>query len=251
MPRRSTHTPSHPTRSGVRFVLNLFALLLVLGPALGAAKPEAGKASKPVPGLYAATFGRSGADYLYVQYWSKGTLFRSETVVAGHPIVTIVNGSAYYMYDTLTKLGYVVTRSAHTQAMDAKRQRPFANDLDILKEDGGELIRSEALNGVPVDVYRVTNDQGRRTLWVTRDERVLPLRLERFDRRTGAISRLDWLDWLPGLSIANNFFDPDASIELRRFDSYEDFLIALRKGPVAPAPPLFVDLVHTAEEKGR
>ena len=225
----------------------LLCIGLVLGAAAAAsaAKPKQSEPSKTPSGIYTTTFGRSGADYLIVQYWSKGALFRSETIVAGHPLITIVNGAHYYMYDTLTRQGYVVKRSAATQAADTRRERPFANDLDDLLEDGGELIRSEEIQGVQANVYRVTDRLGRRTLWVTKDERQLPLRLERFERQSGISSKLSWMDWLPGLHIPDSFFEPDASIELRRFESYEAFLAQLRQEPVPPAPPLYNYLIHT------
>ena len=226
-------------------------LALISAESVVAAKPDPLESPKALPGIYAATFGRSGADFLIVQYWSKGRLFRSETIVAGHPLVTIVNGAHYYMYDTLTRKGYVVTRSAGTQAADAKRGRPFANDLDNLLEDGGELVRSEDLKGVPTDVYRVTDRFGKRTLWVTRDALKLPLRLERFNRQSGASSRLNWMDWLPGLVIPDSFFEPDARIELQRFESYEAFVAQLREGPVPPAPPLYNYLIHLQEAPER
>jgi hypothetical protein len=53
------------------------------------------------------------------------------------------------------------------------------------------------------------------------------------------LRRLDWIDWLPGLNMPDDFFAPDAAVEFRRFDSYDAFLSTLREGPVPPAPPLY------------
>jgi len=48
--------------------------------------------------------------------WAKGTKLRAETVVNGHPVITIVNGNTYYMIDGLNGAGWAVQR--HPAALD-------------------------------------------------------------------------------------------------------------------------------------
>lgn len=234
-------------------VLVLVAFLAV--PALAArraegAEPKAGSGDKPVVGFHAITLGRAGYEVVMVQYWSKGPLFRSETIVAGHPIVTLVRGDEYYTWDALTGEGYVVKRTKAAIAADARRKRPFGMELEELLDEGGERIRSETLNGVRVDVYRVTDDDGRRTLWVDAGGLDLPIRLETYDRESGRTGHLDWISWVPGLVIPDAYFDPPKGLSLTRFDSYEDYLARLARGPTPPTPPLFHYLLHerTADE---
>ncbi len=191
------------------------------------------------PGFYSITVGRSARDMIVVHYWSKGTLFRSETIVSGHPIITLVNGDFYYTWDDLNKSGYVVRRSREAILLDRSRIRPFGMELEDLIADGGEKIRSEEINGIQADVYRVTDRGGRRTVWVTPDELSLPLRLETYERSSGRTSHLDWVNWIPGLIAPDRFFVPPPDLDLRRFESYQDYLLTLQKEPVLPVPPLF------------
>lgn len=196
---------------------------------------------------YATSFGQSDSGYVVVQYWSKGARFRSEAIIAGHPITTIVNGDWYYTLDGLSGVGMAIRRSPVAIAKDAGRLRPFATEYDDMLAHGGERIRSEKMNGGDVDVYQLTDDKGRRTLWATQDENRLPVRVESFERRSGRTGRLDYVSWVPNIRIADSFFEPPSNIEIQRFESYSDYLDALRKGPVPPAPPLFGYLLHVKE----
>jgi hypothetical protein len=198
-------------------------------------------------GFFATTMGQSGFEVVLVHYWSKGTRFRSETVVAGHPIVTLVRGDEYYTWDALTREGYVVRRTASAIAADARRPRPFGTELNELVAEGGEKIRSETLNGVRVDVYRVTDEDGRRTLWVDAERLDLPIRLETYDRASGRTGRLDWLNWIPGLVMPDTFFEPPEGLNLRRYESYEAYIEQLGRAPTPPTPPLFHYLLHERE----
>ncbi|MAJ58561.1 MAG: hypothetical protein CBC48_00675 [bacterium TMED88] len=212
--------------------------------------PPASKLELPegaVHGLYATTVGRSQSEFILVHYWSSGARFRSETIISGHPIVTLVNGKYYYTWDRLTGEGYRVGRSPQAIAADKGRLRPFGLELQEILEDGGEKIRSETLNGIPVDIYRVTDDAGKRTLWVDAGRMDLPVRLESYSRSSGRTGRLDWLNWNPNLIMAETFFNPPKGLEITRFDSYEKFLERLMDGPVAPTPPLFLYLLHTPD----
>lgn len=200
--------------------------------------------SRPTIGFYATTVGRSAYEIVIVQYWSKGPMFRSETIVAGHPIITLVRGDEYYSWDELTGEGYVVKRTPEALAADGRRDRPFGTELEDLEAEGGELVRSETLNGVRVDVYRVTDDDGKRTLWVDAERLHLPVRLETYSRTSGRTGQLDWINWIPGLVIPDSFFEPPAGRTFRRFESYEEYLGALGNGPIPPTPPLFHYLLH-------
>jgi outer membrane lipoprotein-sorting protein len=202
---------------------------------------------RPDIGYYATTISHAENESLITQYWSKGALMRSEIIVAGHPIITLVNGDFYYTYDALTKVGYSVGRSAYTIRQDEKRKRPFANDLEEMRAGGGEKVRTEKLHGVPVDVYRLTDDEGRKTLWITTDGLELPIHLEKYSRATKRTGQLDWINWLPGLVISDAFFVPPADVEFTHFADYETYIDRLRQGPIPPAPPLFHRLLHTRE----
>ncbi|MDG2051048.1 MAG: hypothetical protein P8M78_12885 [Myxococcota bacterium] len=214
----------------------------VVGP--GAPVPKLELPEGAVHGLYATTVGRSQSEFIIVHYWSSGARFRSETIISGHPIVTLVNGKDYYTWDRLTGEGYRVKRSSQVVAADETRLRPFGLELQEILEDGGEKIRSETLNGIPVDIYRVTDEAGKRTLWVDAGRMDLPVRLESYSRSTGRTGRLDWLNWNPNLIMSEKFFDLPEGLKLDRFDSYEKFLERLAEGPVAPTPPLFLYLLH-------
>ena len=229
------------------------ALLLVLGTTLAslaeAARGEPEAQPKQTPdSYYSMTMGRSGFELVVTQYWSAGALFRSVLMVAGHPIVSIVNGKNYYTYDDLTGEGYLIGRSARAIARDDERPRPFALELQELLADGGEKIREETLNGIRVEVYRVTDNAGRRTLWVTHNSLQLPLKLEAYERGSGRTAELDWVKWIPGLIVKESFFEPPKKLDLRRFDDYAEFLKALADGPILPSPPLFYDLLHEPDD---
>jgi hypothetical protein len=251
-----TRRASNPWRSAAVMLVALLAggLLVAAGPLIAwAAKGDAEKAEAKLPqgnpGFYATTVGRSDRDMVVVQYWSKGALFRSETIISGHPIITVVNGDEYFTWDGLTKTGYVVRRTPAAVELDHKRKRPFGLELEYLVADGGEKIRSESLSGVPADVYRVTDDEGRRTIWVTSDKLALPLRMETYERRSGRTGQLDWVSWLPGLVIPDRFFVPPPDLSLTRFAGYTDYLAAMAAGPVLPTPPLYHYLLHQRSDE--
>lgn len=189
-------------------------------------------------GYFATTLGRSDYELVLVQYWSKGARFRAETIVTGHPIITVVDAGWYYTWDGLTGEGYAIARDEAAIAADQRRARPFGMELDELRDQGGTKIQSEELGGVQVDVYQVSDDAGRRTLWIDA-ERELPVRLETFNRATGRTGTLDWISWIPGLVIPDAFFQPTADLRLTRFESHAAYLDGLAQGPIPPAPPLF------------
>lgn len=208
---------------------------------------EQDKSFKPPGSYYSMTLGRSNLDLVVVTYWSLGPLLRSETVVAGHLIVTLVDEKYYYTYDALTRKGYRIGRSKLAIADDKERLRPFALDYFELVAQGGEKVREETLNGIPVDVYRVTDQKGRRTLWVTQNPLKFPVKLEAYDRQTGRTSVLDWVQWIPAIDLEKEFFEPPRKLDLRKFEDYSEFREALKEGPISPSPPLFHQLLHVRE----
>ena len=101
---------------------------------------------------------KSGDTPIHVEnFWSKGARMRAETVVAGRPILTLVNGEHYYVIDRLTGTGVAIRRSPRAIQADATRSRPFATETDQLLRDGAEKVASESLHGRPCDVYRLTD----------------------------------------------------------------------------------------------
>src|SRR5258706_11040267 len=169
--------------------LTMIAVLLTAAMALAAEnapnKPSgAEKPSGPVT-WYAQALTRGTAGLNVTHFWSKGAMLRAETVVAGHKIVTIVRGDRYYAYDGLTGEGLSIRREPATAAADRPDVRPFAREYEILKRQGAELVREESLIGRKAGIYRVTDQSGRRELWVTQDAQRIPLRVEVFDRDTG------------------------------------------------------------------
>ena len=232
----------------VRLRLGL-ALLFLVGASLASAAvaDERDKFQEPPDSYYAMTLGRSDFDLVVASYWSLGPLLRSQTVVAGHLIVTLVDKKYYYTYDVLTRKGYRIGRSKTTIARDGERPRPFALDYIDLIAEGGEKIREETLNGIRVDVYRVTDEKGRRTLWVTQNSLKFPVKLEAYDRKSGRTSVLDWVQWIPAIDLEKEFFKEPKGLDLRRFDDYFEFREALKEGPVEPSPPLFQHLLYIRE----
>lgn len=240
--------------SGLRVALWV-GLVCLLGDAIAsrAARPadaEAGQPGKsstaPPDSFFATTLGRSNFDIVLVHYWSNGAKFRAETIVLGHPIITVVSDGWYYTWDGLTGEGYAIRRDAPAIASDGRRPRPFGLELQQMLDQDGTKIRSESLNGIDVDVYRVSDDAGQRTLWVDAEQFDLPVRLESFDRATGRTGTLDWISWIPGIAIPDSFFAPDAELSLTRFESHAAYLEARGQTPLPPAPPLFHYLLQQA-----
>ena len=232
-------------------ILALWVLPLFASGALGAddespAPKQDSSWPKGVRGLQATSLTRTEFEVAIVQYWSLGPLLRAEAVMGGHNVVTVVNGDFYYAYDALTNSGYRIRRSPDAIVRDATRERPFGMQLQEILEQGGEKVREEVFEGVAVDVYRITDDLGRRTLWVRKEPGHVPIRLETFDRARGRTGRLDWINWLAGLSIPESFFMPPADAKLEEFQSYEAYVARLMEAPVPPARPFFPDLLGAA-----
>ena len=186
----------------------------------------------------------SGDSPLRVEnFWSKGSRLRAHSVVAGRPILTLVNGEFYTVIDELAATGVAIRRSPAAIAADAKRGRPFGREGDRLIAEGAEKVGRETIMGRDCDVYRLTTGGGRREACLLQDPPRVPVRAEEFDRARGATVQIRFLDWSRGFPVADAFFEPDPRIAIERVE-YADYLARAPKGPVGPAPVLYRDLLH-------
>lgn len=221
----------------MRRVLLFITVLCLAGAAL--AEPAG-----PTTSWYAATVAEDEqGGFLMVHFWSKGSLFRSEAVLSGRKIVTIVDATTYYILDEVSGNGISIERSEAARGLDAQGKRPFGNELEDLLREGGELIGSEESRGQTVDVYRLTNDQGRRTIWLSRTNPPVPLRVETYDRSSARTGKVDYVNWLHNPPLSDLFFAPDPRIKIEKL-SYDEYRKRIRKGPVGPAPVLYRHLLH-------
>jgi hypothetical protein len=206
--------------------------------------------------VLAAVSARGEEDTWYVQrvtsgdaplrvesFWSKGSRFRAHSVVAGRPILTLVNGEFYTVIDELAATGVAIRRSPAAIAADAKRGRPFGREGDRLLAEGAEKVGRETIMGRDCDVYRLTGSGGRREACLLQDPSRVPVRAEEFDRVRGATVQVRFLDWSRGFPVADAFFEPDPRVAIERVE-YADYLARAPKGPVGPAPVLYRDLLH-------
>ncbi|HET6304145.1 MAG TPA: hypothetical protein VFG80_05130 [Myxococcota bacterium] len=186
----------------------------------------------------------SGDSPLRVEnFWSKGSRLRAHSVVAGRPILTLVNGEFYTVIDELAATGVAIRRSPAATQADAKRGRPFGREGDRLLADGAEKVGRETIMGRDCDVYRLTGPGGRREACLLQDPSRVPVRAEEFDRARSATVQVRFLDWSRGFPVADAFFEPDPRIAIERVE-YADYLARAPKGPVGPAPVLYRDLLH-------
>jgi len=193
---------------------------------------------------YAATLAEDEkGGFLMVHFWSKGPLFRSEAVLAGRKIVTIVDRSNYHVIDEASGQGISIERAEAARTLDARSQRPFGNELEKLLREGGELVGSEQARGQSVDVYRLTDDRGRRTIWVSTTQPPVPLRLQTYDRESATTGTIEYVNWLHNPPLADSFFAPNPRVSMKHF-SYEAYRNQSRKAPVGPAPVLYRHLLH-------
>jgi len=218
-------------------------------------KPKTTRQAKPaqapdpaMPTWYAQALARGEAGLNVTHFWSKGARLRAETVVAGHKIVTIVNGPWYYAYDALSGKGLAIRRDPAAVAKDSAIQRPFGNEYESLVRQGAELVREELLLGRRTGVFRVTDRMGQRELWATLDVQHLPLRIEIYDRRTTRRRYTDYLNWQSQLAIPDVFFEPDPAARLEQIDLIEYLKRTSLEGPVGPVPVLYANLLHVRKD---
>ena len=69
--------------------------------------------------------------------------------------------------------------------------------------------------GRACEVFRLTDQLGRRELWVTKDKLRLPVRVVVYRRDTGRTVTTEFINWLTGLSIADGFFEPESEHRAR------------------------------------
>ena len=99
---------------------------------------------------YVSTIVSGRSAYRVTNLWSRGPSLRSETMVGVHPVTTIVRGNRYWVYDELSNEGVEIARSKLATLADAKRGRPFGNDLEELVRLDGELVETVVVSGVEV-----------------------------------------------------------------------------------------------------
>jgi len=244
-PRRGpwTRTSERPFAHGLARVLAGLALSAFI--ALPAAAQKDKTPKKPVDSSwYAQTFARSDTGVNVTHMWSLKSHFRAETVARGHKLVTIVRGDTYYVYDELTMTGIAIRRAPAAMAADSRNPRPFGNEAPILVEEGGEKIREETIVGQRADVYQITDGDGRRMVWVTQDDRRLPIRVEVFGRKSGSTRYKEYVDWVVGIPLTDAFFEPAVGVQLERFELDEYIAKTIERDPVVAIPILYGELLN-------
>lgn len=176
-------------------------------------------------------------------FWSSGARLRAETVVAGHPILTLVSGDRYLVIDRLGGRGISIRRSPAAIAADAARMRPFGLELERMRAVGAEVVGSQRLGSRRCQLWRVTDPTGRRELCVSDDAAQLPFEMTVWSRATGRSVVVRYLDWTRDLALPDAFFEPDPRVRIESYE-YEEYVRKTAEGPVGPAPPFFAELLH-------
>ena len=180
--------------------------------------------------------------------WSKGAAFRAEMVISGHSVITYVNGDRYVIVDALTGKGTSIQRSPKAIAQDATRGRPFGMEQHILVEAGAEKVKTEGSGEGACDLYRVTDQAGRREVCVTTAAEKLPIYVHAWDRESGAERETRYLGWSKDLegkdvSIPDSFFTPDPRVSLTTF-GFDAFMAKAQAGEnVTVGPVLYPELL--------
>ena len=173
--------------------------------------------------------------------WSKGPWLRSELVVGGQPIVQLVKGNRYVIWNRVQRSGIAIQRNPRAIANDAAGKRPFADDRDRIVAAGGERVGTKTLGGADCDVYRVTDADGRRETCVTPDG--LPVETDMWHRASGTSTQASYLSRASQIPLPDEFFDPEPGVAIQEY-TYDQYLAEVQKGPVGPAPPLHSFLLH-------
>jgi outer membrane lipoprotein-sorting protein len=252
-PRRPNRLASSHRRCALRRRVLVHVVCLLLAAVFASvasakedgAEVDAAKPRKDDPiSWYTSTIAKDQTGgFLLMHFWSKGPLLRSEAVIAGRPIVTIVDATTYYIFERVSGQGVAIERSARAINQDATRGRPFANDLDDLIANGGELIETRQTTAGPVDIYRLTDETGRRTIWMSTKVPRVPLRVETFDRASASTGEIEYVNWIYGAEIPDSFFAPEPRIEFEKL-SYAEYKRRLGRETIGPAPVLYRDLLH-------
>lgn len=219
------------------------ALAAALAATLAAPAPPARAQEGRGESWYAERISTGDAPVRVEHFWSKGPWLRSETVFAGHPILTLVKGTRYVILDRLTGEGVSIERSPKAVAEDEDRDRPFGNELHVLLESGGEKVGSQEIPGGRCDLYRLTNESGRKEVCVSADERQLPLLLRVWLRGSGQSMESRYLEWSREIEIPDAFFEPPPGATLERV-SYQEYVERAPTERIGPAPPFHAELLH-------
>jgi outer membrane lipoprotein-sorting protein len=211
-----------------------------------AAKPPAEAAAEKTPASWYAqriTHGDTGV--AVENYWSKGRKLRAEIALQGASLVTIVSGEFYTIADLTHLMGIRIRRSPEALALDRARpnERPFGREGEELIAKGAELVRSDNLGNRPCRVLRLTDDVGKREVWVTDDKQKMPLRVDFFARENGVHTTTDYVDWISDLPLPDALFELDPRIQVETLE-YADYMKRSGEGPVGPAPVMFAPLLH-------
>ena len=197
---------------------------------------------------YAEKYAAGDAPVRVEHLWSRGSAFRSDAVIAGHTITTIVRGDQYIIIDQLLGTGVSIGRAPSAAADQAAFTRPFGNELEALVQAGGEFIKVEDFGGNRCDLYRLTNAQGRREVCATKSDPKLPVLLRVWLRQSQRNIEARYLNWRNGIEIPEAFFVPDPRIQLTPI-SYEQYVERAAKDLELPAPPLYRELLHGNAER--
>jgi hypothetical protein len=221
-----------------RTLLSVFTL--VAGLTLPLARGHAAEGSPDTWYAEAITQSDLGIESSYL--WSKGRRMRADSVINGIPVVTIVNGPTYYAIDGRSLVGTAIERAPKALANDQKGGRPFLNDGERMIAMGAEKISSERIAGRPCDVYRLTDSDGKKTVWMTQDNLHLPVKIEVFGRQEGQTATTV-INWNRGFEVPDTFFEPDPRVTLEHL-SYQDYVNRARERTPSAVPVMYGDLLH-------
>ncbi len=217
---------------------------ITIGVLLAVAAHAQDDARKGPPTTWHATaYVRSSMGMRVIDYWSRGPDMVARTVIRGHPITTIVSNGRYVAFDGITGQGIDIARARDAMALDAKRTRPFAFELDEIRADGGEKIEDVVLGSMRGEIWQLRDDRGRRKLWISSRPPVVPLRMETFDRAAGETVELDYQGWIFDIELPERFFSAPGGLAHATLRS--DDLVESEAGREAaagadplPGPPL-------------
>jgi hypothetical protein len=230
-------------RAGLRGLVLVLLVAAAAGAPAGARAADEAKSSTAPKTWHATVFFSNGASYRIIHYWSDGAKMRAETLISGHPVATIIRGDRYIALDRLTGKALDIERAPAAILADQGRPRPFGIELDELKKAGGERIEDTTMSGVPVEVWRLTDDTSRRTVWVSKKPPHVPIRAETFVRGSSQTLTFDYSNWSFDLEMPAAFFAPPSETLVDRF-GYAEFGEKSAKAPIEGPPILYPDLLH-------
>ena len=222
----------------------LLSLLACAGFAMPTRAQDEGAVPRPTPKTYFTTAVVQGdVGVRMIDYWSEGPKMRARTMMSGHPLTTIVTGTRYIVFDELTGQGLDLGRAPNAMAGDGRRSRPFAFEFEEIQAQGAERVEELVFGSTKGEVWQVTDNRGKRKVWVTVGQPQVPLRVQTFDRATGAQVDIDYQNWIFDLDLPKPFFEAPANIRLKRFE-YEAYMKKSLESPVGTVPILYPDLLH-------